>query len=344
MTMPNQIRLTNGTLLTITDKPFKEGGEGGLFRILSPAGYQQQVVKLYHADKRTPDRERKLAYLIANPPNLASTNEHNAVVWPLQIAYQNDQFAGFIMPSAIGEPLEYLCHNKLPPKLGTEWQRFNFQSPDALKLRLNICLNIAIALQQIHSLGRYVLVDLKPENLLVQPKTRVHVIDIDSIQVRQNGQLLFPASASTPDYTPPEGHRGLDLSKVGTGDAWDRFGMTVIFYRLLFGLHPFVGTCHPRFDTSTGLADMIRNGLFPHSPTMARHFKVVPDPHKGFLKLPQPVRELFIRCFDTGHTDPAQRPAAEEWCRVFAPKPVIDLKRALPSASAKWPGFTSSVG
>ncbi|MCY7359624.1 MAG: hypothetical protein LH609_19630 [Rudanella sp.] len=342
--MPNQIRLTNGTLLTIADRPFKEGGEGGLFRILSPTTYQQQVVKLYHADKRTPDRERKLTYLIANPPNALAINGHQSVIWPSQIAHQNNQFAGFTMPLATGEIVEYLCHRKLPPKLGVEWQRFSFQSPDALKLRLNICLNIAIALQQVHSLGRYVLVDLKPDNMLVQSKTLVHVIDIDSIQIRQNGQLLFPASASTPDYTPPEGHHGLDLIKIGTTDVWDRFGLAVIFYRLLFGLHPFVGTCHPPFDTCNGLVDMIREGLFPHSPAMVRHFRVVSDWHHGFAKLPKIVQSLFIQCFDTGHKDPVQRPTAEDWCRVLAPNPKIELNRVLPSASAKLPDFTLSTG
>ncbi len=40
------------------------GGEGDIYRILSPAKYTGNVVKLYHKEKRTSRKESKVKFLL----------------------------------------------------------------------------------------------------------------------------------------------------------------------------------------------------------------------------------------------------------------------------------------
>lgn len=44
---------------------------------------------------------------------------------------------------------------------------------------------------------------------------------------------------------------------------------------------------------------------------------MVPPPHNNFNKIPPPLQKLFIRAFEDGHTQPANRPSAEEWGKLI---------------------------
>jgi len=332
--MPQQVQLKNGTALTIEDDAFADGGEGELFRILQPATFKDQVVKLFYTVKRTADRERKIDFLIRNPPKSLGQNGHHPVIWPAQTVYQGGTFAGFTMPLAHGEKLELLCHLTLPKILGAEWKKFDLKTPGSLDLRLKLCFNIAVAICQIHSLKNYVLVDMKPENIMIQPNGLISIIDIDSVEVINNGKVLFPAAVNTQEYTPPEYYNGLKLDIDGAGETWDRFSLAAIFYRLLLGVHPFSGSCKPPYDKYSEQAEMVKNGLFPNGKNSV-HFKTIPPPHNQFTKFDKNIREFFIRCFDQGHISPIDRPSAEEWCRILSPAPVIQINRQLPSSYAK---------
>ena len=331
--MPQQVQLKNGTTLTIEDDAFANGGEGELFHILQPATFKDQVVKLFRTEKRTADRERKIDFLIKNPPRSLEQSGHHPVIWPTQAIYQEGDFAGFTMPLAQGQKLELLCHAILPKALGPEWKKFDIKTPGSLDLRLKLCFNIAVAICQIHSL-KNVLVDMKPDNIMIQPNGLISVIDVDSVEVVNNGKVLFPAPVNTLEYTPPEFHNGLKPEVDGAGETWDRFSLAVIFYRLLCGIHPFVGSCKPPYDKFCELAEMVKSGLFPNGKN-ALHFKAIPPPHNQFTKLEKNIREFFIRCFDHGHISPIDRPSAEEWCRVLSPAPVIQINRPLPSSYAR---------
>lgn len=333
-TMPQQVQLKNGATLTIEDKAFADGGEGELFRILQPETFKDQVVKLFRTEKRTPDRERKVDFLIKNPPKSLGQSGHHPVIWPTQTIYQEGTFAGFTMPLALGEKLELLCHAILPKALGAEWKKFDLKTPGSLDLRLKLCFNIAVAICQIHNLKNYVLVDMKPDNIMIQPNGLISVIDVDSVEVVNNGKVLFPAPVNTAEYTPPEYYNGLKPEVDGAGETWDRFSLAVIFYRLLCATHPFSGSCKPPYDKCSELAEMVKNGLFPNGKN-ALHFKAIPPPHNQFTKFEKNIREFFIRCFDHGHISPIDRPSAEEWCRVLSPAPVIQINRPLPSSYAK---------
>ncbi|MBL4649507.1 MAG: hypothetical protein JKY03_07225, partial [Aureispira sp.] len=315
--MPNQYLLKESrTVIELAATAFAGGGEGDLYKIESPAAYRNYVAKLYHPHKISPEREKKTQYLIDHPP--VGLSENGSIVWIKDALYTKDyKFAGFIMPFAKGKKLELLCLGKLPKKIGKNWQRFDLKNSGALQYRLRICFNLAAAIYQMHATDHYVLVDMKPENILIQPNGLLAIVDTDSVEVIENEVAIFPAPVATPEYTPPEFYRS-SREKNGTiGESWDRFGLAVIFYKLLCGIHPFAGSAKPPYDNLASLHEKIEHGLFVHRTLNKAVFSVIPPPHAQFKKLDPSLQELFIQCFEEGHQNPEARPTADEWCSAL---------------------------
>jgi DNA-binding helix-hairpin-helix protein with protein kinase domain len=327
--MCKSVHLKNGTILRLQDKAFANGGEAELFKIISPKNLKEQVVKIYKPEKRTKEREEKSIFLAKNPPVIQKDIEHHSVIWINEIVYENGKFCGFTMPFAKGEKLELLCHPNLPKTLNTDWQKFDFKSHKSIELRLKLCFNIAVALYQIHKLSSYVLVDMKPDNIMVQSNGLISIIDIDSVAIVKKNKVVYPAPVSTPEYTPPEFYKGMSLTGSDFNETWDRFSLSIIFYRLLCGIHPFTGTCSKPYEKCNGLSDMVKNGLFPFG-EKSTYFKVIPVFHNKFNNLEIAVQELFKRCFNEGHKNPNYRPNADEWCKILSPNKKI-VHRVLPS-------------
>lgn len=315
--MSNQYLLKeNRTVIELAATAFAGGGEGDLYKIKSPVAYQNYVAKLYHPHKISSEREKKTQYLIDNPP--VGLSENGSIVWIKDALYTKEyKFVGFIMPFAKGEKLELLCLGKLPKKIGKNWQRFDLGKPDALQYRLRICFNLAAAIYQIHATGHYVLVDMKPENILIQPNGLLAIVDTDSVEVIENGGAIFPAPVATPEYTPPEFYRNSRQKNGTIGESWDRFGLAVIFYKLLCGIHPFAGAAKPPYDNLVSLHEKIEQGLFVHRTLNKSIFSVIPPPHTAFKTLDFELQELFIQCFEEGHQNPDARPTADEWCSAL---------------------------
>ncbi len=339
--MPTSVKLKNGIELKLEQRAFASGGEGELFRIINPVSYQNQVVKIYKLEKRTKEREEKTEFLASNPPSFQFQEGHHSVVWVNEVVFENGKFCGFTMAMAKGEKLELLCHPQLPRTLNNEWSKFDFKDRKAIELRLKLCFNIAVAIYHIHKLGNYVLVDLKPENIMVQSNGLISIIDIDSIAVKKNNKIIFSAPVATPEYTPPEFYNKSSNNDTIINETWDRFSMSVIFYRLLCGIHPFTGSCNSPYDKCNGLADMVQNGLFPHG-LKSSYFNVIPPPHNKFRVVSQEIQELFKGCFNEGHSNPNNRPNADEWCRCLSPGQVLQLKRPLPSSIVPFPTYNYS--
>lgn len=315
--MSNQYLLKESrTVIELAPTPFAGGGEGDLYKIKSPAAYRSYVAKIYHPHKISKEREKKTEYLIENPP--VGLSENGSIVWIKDALYtKNYKFSGFIMPYAKGNKLELLCLGKLPKKIGKDWQRFDLKKPEAQQYRLRICFNLAAAIYQMHATENYVLVDMKPENIIIQPNGLLAIVDTDSVEVIENDVAIFPAPVATPEYTPPEFYRN-NRQKNGTiGEPWDRFGLAVIFYKLLCGIHPFAGSANPPYDNLVSLHEKIEHGLFVHRMLNKSVFSVIPPPHRQFEKLDPGLQELFIQCFEEGHQNPEARPTADEWCSAL---------------------------
>jgi len=340
--MSRTLTLKNGVSITVNSTCFASGGEGDLHKIIAPSSFKNQVVKIYKPNKQTKEREHKVEYLVANPPSIQSQNGHYPIIWTNQSVYENGKFVGFTMHEAKGENLELLCGLNLPPKLGSNWSHFDFQNPQALQNRKKLCFNIAAAVFQIHSLGNYVLVDMKPENIIVQANGLISIIDIDSIQVIKNNNVLYPAAVATPDYIPVEYYKGIKPGKALIPETWDRFSLGVMFYRLMSGIHPFVGTCRSPFDGITDVSGKIERGLYPNGANQDK-FQMIPPPHSIIRKLDRSIQIFFQDCFDKGHISPKLRPSANDWCHILSPTSIIKVNRLLPSQEYCYLNFEFSI-
>ena len=312
--------------------PFASGGEGALFKVTKPGKFKQLCAKLYHSNKRTLIKQQKIDYLYQHPPvyDLPYVQEIEPVIWVKELLVDaNGQIMGFLMPYATGEKLEILCSAKLQRRLSSLWQRFDLKETTANHLRLKLCFNVATALRQMHKTASYVLVDLKPDNILVRPNGLVSIVDTDSLEVIEQGRCIFAATVATPEYTPPEYYRGVKPGEVLIKDSWDRFSLAVIFYKLLFGIHPFAATANPPYDQYNSLGDKIKEGLFVHDPDKKSMFKVVPPPHRKFHQIDARLQKLFIRAFSEGHLDEDKRPTAAEWCQALQDNPYLITNRVL---------------
>lgn len=317
--LPPKIVNSKSQKIELTTKALGSGGEGSVHNILNNKEYHNHVAKIYHEKERSINRFEKINYLIAQRPDL---KDEYSVIFPEEPLFTGsvapENFVGFIMKKAIGDvDLTSLCTLKPSMKLDAQWHhKFDRASSMGMYNRARLCYNIAAAFSQIHRSKNFVFVDIKPENIRITSDGQVSIIDLDSVQVVDNGQLLFAAEKHTGEYSPGEMNQ-LDFRSDVVPETWDRFSLGVIFYKLMFGLHPFTGTCREPYHQMVSNEQKIEQGLFPQG-IRVQYFDVIPEPHVHFENLPKLLQRLFIRCFDGGHYNPVLRPSAYEWCQVFS--------------------------
>lgn len=330
--LPPKILNGKGQTIELESNYLGSGGEGSVHAILNaPDNYDTQVVaKIYHERERSERRAQKIDYLSKHRPEL---KDQFSVIYPEDPLYdEKNNFIGFVMKRALGEvDLTSLCSLKPSSKLNAEWHhKFDRASSRGLYNRAMLCFNIAAAFSQVHRSKNVVFVDIKPENIRITQEGRVSIIDLDSVQIVDNGKILFNAEKLTPEYSPGEAKQ-LDFKNDHIPEAWDRFSLGVIFYKLMFGLHPFTGTCRDPYHNMVSNEEKIEAGLFPQG-IRVQYFDVIPEPHIHFESLPKLLQRLFIRCFDGGHYNPELRPSAYEWCQVLRN---ISQNEYTPRSSAK---------
>lgn len=309
---------TAATKLALTPTPFASGGEGSLYHLATPNNYPNQVAKLYHANQRTELRYQKLLYLQEHRPKSFEAETLITLVWPEVLLFDEaGEFWGFLMPMASGEKLEVLCLPKLPKRHAENWKAFSFSADPLRRKRLNICYQLATAIAHIHATERYILIDMKPENIMIDPAGHLALVDLDSVEVVEHGETLYDAPVATPEYTPPDSYLSNNLVDPTQEDPWDRFGLGVIFYKLLLGVHPYAATGTGPYEGYDTLHEKIEHGLFVQHPEVQAHLSHIPAPHEAYHQLPAAIQQLFERCFIAGHHDTFQRPTAEEWAQAL---------------------------
>ncbi len=291
-----------------TAKELGRGGEGVVYTI---SGSPNQVAKIYHPERRTPEREDKLTAMVANPPDgvtiAKQAGEHVAIAWPQEILYQNGKFRGFVMPKIGDSPDLFKAIN---PRLRTRY----FNTFDNRHLH-RVARNLTAALAALHGKG-HVMGDLNHKNVLVTQGALVTLVDCDSFQIKSESGMVHRCIVGVPEYTPPELH-GVILDTIDQTVDHDLFGKAVIIFQLLMGgYHPFSGApIDPNFSIP-GKMDLycIREGIFPYMNNGV--FNAPPHAPK-FNTLHPDLQRLFIRCFFNGHTNPDSRPETEEWLNAL---------------------------
>ena len=262
------------------------------------------LAKIYH----NPTRERieKLKVMLANPPaDPMKSQNHVSIAFPQDLLKnQSGAYVGFLMP-AIRQSRELttvynprLRKKKAP---GFNWYYLHATA-----------LNTAWIIQSIHEKG-YVLDDIKPQNILVNDRALVAVIDTDSFQVRdsQTGKV-YRCTVGSEGFTPVE-LLGKDFSTTDQTEIHDRFRLAVLIHYLLFGYHPFSGQWVGSGD-SPEQNELIRKGFWYGGQNSLIHPSLNTIP----LDVVHPeIKRCFLKCFNDGHTSPHLRPTAEDWHKAL---------------------------
>lgn len=311
----------------LEDKPLASGGEGEVHRVVScPSRFTDVCAKLYFKPQQTVEKEKKIRFMVENPPSTI-VGKGSMLAWPVETVYSDKKgFIGFLMPTAFpgSKKLVILTPPKIKPSLKEEWAKFDKEKDKKVALisRLKLVNNIAIPIHFLHETDKYVLKDFKPDNVLVTPNGKVVVVDMDSIQICDEGKMLFEGSAATLEYIPPEFYKGVGQDKkVPLEKSWDNFAISVVFYQLIFGLHPYVSTPKNETEESHTISHSIKENLFPFGSNSMK-IKTYPKLHDNFKVIPREVRDLFIRAFGD---EPKHRPTVMEWGKT-----VNAVLRAMP--------------
>jgi len=281
------------------------GGEGTVFALRDRPDL---CAKIYRRDQAAARADKLRAMLVRRP----SWGLRGALAWPVASlhAAEDAAFAGFVMPARRGmlELFRLIVPDERMQVAGWLTQRDLYA----------VATRLAGVVAGVHRAG-HCIGDLKPQNILVAPTSgRVVLIDTDSFQICDpRAGKLHRSIVVTPEYNAPE-LIGRDLNVVDRTHASDGFALAVLLYQILVGgAHPFAGElAHGHGGVSVErIPGRIQRGLCPWVPGVTAI-----RPARGalpFESLPQALRDLFIRCFGPGHTQPSERPTATQWQRAL---------------------------
>jgi len=270
------------------------------------------LAKIYKSP--TPQRISKLHAMVKNPPDdPTSSQNHISIVWPRELLYTCNRIllrnridcVGFLMSEIKqAKELTYVYHPQYRRQI---IPRFNWRYLHAT------ARNLASIVWALHKKG-YIVGDMKPQNLLVNDRGLVSIIDTDSFQVTDFAtKTVYRCPVGTEGFTPPE-LLGKDISLINQTEFHDRFRLAVIVYLLLFGYDPFtrgkwIGSGEP-----PELNKRVKEGLWLYAPKS----EFIPDAVSIPLNVVYPeIQNLFFRCFNDGHKNPSLRPSAQEWCNAL---------------------------
>ena len=261
------------------------------------------LAKIYHSI--SPEKVNKLQVMLGSSPSYLSSPGHIAIAWPQDLLRDIDnQCIGFIMPEIQKSQAIINAYNPLKRK--EKFPKFTWYELH------KTALNLASIIQSLHA-QKYVIGDLKPENLLVNEQGLVSIIDTDSFQVidPQTGKIYLSPVTSA-EYTAPE-MLGEVVQNVGRSEVQDRFGLAIIIWLLLFGYHPFYGQWTGE-GNQPNIDQLIRDGNWMYGPNSQLR--------PGKLSIPLEIlhprlQHCFYQCFNDGHNNPKNRPIAEDWVKTL---------------------------
>lgn len=322
------IKKTIASSFELLETPDKELGKGGQARVfkIQTRGYENYCLKKFIKEEDARKNYERIAYMIQHPPKNIMGNNSFRICWPTAFAYDvQKNFIGYIMPLAFpnsrdlkilevynAKPISQQAKYKKYP----DWfDKYELDNNEGLKNRFKMLCNWAIAIYSLHETHKYVIVDLKPENVMATSSGKISIVDTDSFQISENGRLLYPGAAYTPSYFPPEG-KTIKQSNAPFPVSCDCFSAAICFYKILVGVHPYGGTVkkypYDRLETEE---ECINAGLFAFGdkrPYLT--FNEGLNLHKNFGNLLPKVQNLFIRSFGQS---PNNRPTMEEWGKAL---------------------------
>lgn len=285
----------SGRLYRISDKPFDGGGEGDIFDVINKPNI---VAKIFNANNRTIERERKITFEAANKPC-----DIDQYAWPIDILNSNGRFVGFIMPRVSNK--RKLRHIYIYDKrTGLPWSLF-----------IAIAKNLSAAVNNVHEIHQ-IIGDLNTDNILVDTNDgTVALVDIDSYHISDSNRT-YRCAVGMPAFVAPE-LQGIAFASAPLPTFTiesDRFSLAVIIFLLLFnGAHPFSCSMIQGSSSRFQPIDNIANGICAFFKDRCPRNMEIPKYAPDINMLPDYMQNLFRRAFVDGIITPTKRPTAEEW-------------------------------
>lgn len=286
------------------------GGQGTIYGIQSPSRFTDYCIKVYNDDIDASAFKAKLEYMVAHKPQDIELNKVR-ICWPLALVYTSTGvFVGYLMRLAFQGSRDlkilevYTIGKTIAQKYPSypEWHnKFEINNKQGYVNRLKMLHNWALALEIIHSSGKYVLVDVKPENVLATPSGRISIVDTDSIQIVDHGNT-FRGPVATPAFFSKHSRETESQGKLHSTYC-DVFAFAVSCYKILTGTHPYSGfKLKPPYDTDEfcDISSHIEAELFAFG-KKSEYIELLKDNnlHERFLRLPKDFQHLFAQTFLT---------------------------------------------
>lgn len=307
----------------LDEKPVNGGGQGNIFCISYPYDCSQYCAKIYKTGKHAKESENRLKYMVNNRPTYTEMQKIR-ICWPDYLLYDKDNvFVGYIMPLAFEDSRDlkiietYTFNQTIAEKYPgfRQWNKFDFSNSNGFVRRLQMLKNWALAVDIIHKTHKYILVDIKPENVLATENGLISIVDTDSMQIN-DGANVFKGPVATPEYFSKLSRQIQQQGGLQTTYC-DLFALGVSFYKILTGTHPFSGfRLLPPYDTDEycNIASHIDADLFAFGKNREYiEFLSEYNLHQRFLDLPSDIKSLFLRTFNST----TNYPSAEEWVNVL---------------------------
>lgn len=278
------------------DMELGRGGEGTVYTVHN---VDQAIAKLYHKavlDKRGAMLKSKVEAM----RSVAALQNEAALSWPrINLYDENQQWIGYAMRRAQGKPMSRLAHAMLYTR--------HFPNLDRRDV-VSYLVNMLKQIKKLHKHG-VMIGDYNLDNFICDPHSKqVNFIDCDSYQINVGG-VLYPCPVGSPDMTPKE-HHGQNFSKIKRTLESEYFSIAIILFKcLMLGRHPYdiVGGNDP--------VSNIKTGNFPYG--LGNRGIPAGPWYNIWSHMPHRIKSAFIKTFETGATQPAERTTVEEWLDVL---------------------------
>jgi len=335
----------------VLDRHLGGGGEGEVYTV---QGHSDLVAKLYYSSKLKPTSinfnprvlmKEKIETMLEQPVSAYTKRGVLIVAWPQDILYDDSgQFVGYTMPRVKSRYHIFAASR--------ERERIILYPKYTWKTAVSIAYNLAMAVRSVNSAG-VVVGDMNPNNIMVDERGRVTLIDTDSFNItnKRTGKT-YKCSVGVPEMLPPE-LQGVDLAdpKNEFTEKTDGFALSIhVFNLLMNNCHPFgvLGMNKSKSSTSNApVAKQIARGECPY--ITGGKGKTSPDA-PDVAMLPKEIRELFDRAFSYDVTTAvkastiAKRPSAQEWMtaleNLYQSRMITcikDMKHVYPASYPKCP-------
>lgn len=280
----------------------QEIGRGGEGSVWSISGTTSVAAKFYHREL-APGQARKIEAMC----RLKTENLLRIAAWPMAMlsAGAAAEPEGLLMPRVNGYRAVHLLYNPKSRRAAFPEAQFPFI--------LHSATNVARAFATIHDAGQ-VIGDVNHGNLLVAASGVVALIDCDSFQITDRGNI-YRCPVGVPEYTPPELQEKNFQSVLRTSHH-DAFGLAVLIFHMLFlGRHPFAGI-YKNGAADITIDEAISEYRFAYSPDTSLTQMQPPPTALRLTEMTPAVANLFLRSFTANGTN-GVRPSAHEWIAVL---------------------------